>query len=85
MAFFKTAAGSRLLLPHKGGGDKRTPQHLPPGDRGLPFRIGLLPPAALGIEAAERQVDYALVFDRAAFDHRPVGLGNPAMLEQKPQ
>src|SRR6266849_9118719 len=62
---------------------KRTPQYLPPGDRGLPFRIGLLPPAALGIEAAERHVNYALVLDRAAFDHSPVGLGNPAMLEQK--
>src|ERR1700694_2244817 len=50
-----------------------TPQYLPVRDRGLPFRIRLLPPAALGIEAAERHVDGALVLGRAAFDHRPVG------------
>src|ERR1700716_3913505 len=58
-------------------------QHLPAGDCRLPFRIGLLPPAAFGVEAAERHVDHALVLDRAAFDHRPISLRNPAMLEQQ--
>jgi hypothetical protein len=51
----------------------------------LAFRIWLLPPAALGVEAAERHVDGAFVLGRAAFDHRPIGFGNLAMLEQKPQ
>src|ERR1700722_12641062 len=36
-------------------------QYLPVRDRALAFRIGLLPPAALGVEAAERHVDDALV------------------------
>src|SRR5258707_13985686 len=41
-------------------------QHLPVGDRRLSLRIRLLPPAALGVEAAERNVDDALIPGRAA-------------------
>src|SRR5258707_15546882 len=42
------------------------PKHPPVGNRRLPFRVGLLPPAALGIEAAERHVDGALILHLAA-------------------
>ena len=49
---------------------------------GWPVRIGLHPPAAGLVEAPERQVDAAFVRVRPAFDHRPVGLADPAALEQ---
>src|SRR5580692_12581932 len=57
--------------------------HLPVGNSLLPLRIGLLPPAALGVEPAERHVDDAFILGRAAFDDRPVGFGDLAMLEQQ--
>src|SRR5689334_14744974 len=57
--------------------------HLPVGDRLLPFRIRLLPPAALGIEPAERHVDGSFVFSGAALDHGPVGLADLAVLEEQ--
>src|SRR6266705_4489803 len=77
------AAGDRFQ--REPGEAIAAPQYFPVGDRGLAVGIGLLPPAALGIEAAERHVDHALVLDRAAFDHRPISLGNPAMFEQQAQ
>ena len=61
------------------------PQHFPVGHRRLAFRIRLLPPAALGIEAAERQVDGAFVLGRSALDHGPIGLFDLAVLEQQPE
>jgi hypothetical protein len=50
-----------------------TPQHLPVRNGFLTVGIGLLPPAALGVETAERHVDRAFVLGRPAFDHGPVG------------
>src|SRR6266404_2244776 len=47
---------SSPTLPRKGGGSNAA-QHFPVRDRRLPFRIGLLPPATLGVEAAERHID----------------------------
>src|SRR4051794_7659807 len=64
------------------GGQLRTPQHFPRGDRGLALRVVLHPPAAGGVLAAERQVDTALVVRRSALHQRPVGLADAARLEQ---
>ena len=75
------AAGHRLH--RKPGKAIAAAQHFPVGDGLLALRIGLLPPAALGVEAAERHVDGAFVLGGAALDHRPIGLGNLAMLEQQ--
>src|SRR4029453_19408435 len=63
-------AGDRLK--REPGNAVAASQHLPVCDSFLPFRIGLLPPAALGIEAAERQVDYAPGLPPARFDPRPI-------------
>src|SRR5690348_10642033 len=62
-----------------------TPEHPPFGDRGLPFRVRLLPPASFDVLAPERQLDHALVRGGPAFHHGPIGLGDLAMLEQKPE
>ena len=65
------AAGHRL---HREPGQAvAAPQDLPVGDGRLALGVGLLPPAAFGVEAAERHVDAALVLDGAPFDQRPVG------------
>src|SRR3954447_13709853 len=77
------AAGDRLHL--EPGESIAASQYLPIGYRGLSFRVGFLPPSAFRVEAAERHVDGALEFGWAAFDHRPVRLGNSAVLEQQPQ
>jgi len=42
----------------------------------------LHPPAARLVEAAERQRDFTLIGVGCAFDHRPVGLVDGAVLEQ---
>ncbi|MET3325892.1 hypothetical protein ABIF54_003145 [Bradyrhizobium japonicum] len=69
---------------HGEPGETVTPaHHLPVGDRLLAFGIGLLPPAALGIEPAERHIDGAFVLGGPAFDHGPVGLADLAVLEQQ--
>ena len=52
------------------------------GERAEPL---VLPPDALGIETAERQLDGALIRGRPTFHDRPIGFGDPAMLEQKPK
>src|SRR5439155_24469270 len=57
--------------------------YFPVGDGLLPVRIRLLPPAALDVEPADRHVDGAFLAGRPAFDDRPVGLSNLAVLEQQ--
>ena len=75
------AAGERLERePGEAAAPGRSPpHHLPVRHRRLALRIGLHPPAAGLVEAAERQVDAALVLGRAALDHRPVGLADAAV------
>jgi hypothetical protein len=58
------------------------PQHPPRRDGLLALRVSLHPPPAGGVEAAERQVDAALLGLRPAFHHRPIGLADAAGLEQ---
>src|SRR3954451_4909056 len=77
------AAGDRLQC--EPGESPAASQQLPVGYRRLSVRVGFLPPSAFRIEAAERHVDGALVLGRAALDHRPVRLGDSAVLEQQPQ
>src|ERR1700724_3062043 len=55
----------------------------PVGDGFLTVRVRLLPPAPFLVEAAERHVDGAFVLAGSTFDHRPIGLGNLAVLEQQ--
>src|ERR1700722_18640025 len=45
----------------------------PVGDGRLAIRVYLLPPAALGVEPAERHVNRAFIFRWATFDSRPIG------------
>src|SRR3569623_3780803 len=61
------------------------PHHVPARFGWQAVRIGLLPPAAFGIESPERYVDFAFIFHGAAFDNGPVGLADLAVLEQKPE
>ncbi len=61
------------------------PHHLPLRHRRLPVRIGLHPPAEVRIEPPQRHVDGAFLGVRAAFDHRPIGLADAAVLEQEAQ
>ena len=68
------------LMGAAGDGFERKPgepiaatPYFPVGDRLLSLRIGLLPPAALGIEAAEWHVDGALILGRSPLDDCPVG------------
>ena len=61
------------------------PHHLPFRHRRLAIGIGLHPPAAALVAAAERQINRAFVFGRAALDHRPVALADRAGLEQLAQ
>src|ERR1700741_4291061 len=56
-------------------------KHLPVRNRRLSVGVRLLPPAAFRIEAAERQLDGALIRAGSTFHDRPIGLGNSAMLE----
>src|ERR1700722_8419284 len=63
------------LMGAPGDGFEREPgeavaatPYFPVGDRLLPLRIRLLPPAALGVEATKRHVDGAFVLTWAAFD-----------------
>ena len=78
-----SAAGHRF---HREPGQAVGPaQHLPSGDGRLTVRIRFLPPAALFIQPAERQIDNALVLGGSAFNDSPIGFGNPAMFEQKPK
>src|SRR5208282_447922 len=81
------ASGLRLKLEPS---DRRGPPETatldaPEGQRLLPVRIDLHPPAALVVEPAERQVDRAFLALRRAGDDRPIGLADLALLEQKPQ
>jgi fused signal recognition particle receptor len=67
-------------------GETGRASHHPPGrHRRQPVGVRLHPPAALLIEPTERQVDGSRRIVRAAFDHRPVGLADLAVLEQKAQ
>ncbi len=50
--------------------------------RRLALRIVLHPPADIGVEAAERHVDFAFFGIRAAFDDGPVGLVDGAVAKQ---
>ncbi len=61
------------------------PLDAPKGQRLLAIGIDLHPPAYFVIEAAERQVDRSLLALGRARDDRPIGLGDLALLEQKPQ
>src|SRR3984957_11471194 len=51
----------------------------------LAFRVDLLPPADLVIQAAKRQIDCSLFALRRVGDNRPIGLCDLALLEQAPQ
>ena len=59
--------------------------HFPACLRALAEQIDLHPPAARGVEAAERQVDQPFLFRRPAQNHRPVKLVDFALFEQKHQ
>ena len=61
------------------------PHDAPGALRGQTQRIDLHPPAARGVEPAQRQVDKAGIAFRVAIHNRPIGLGNFAPLEQFPQ
>ena len=80
---------SRLRLKFEPGDRRAAPNtaalDAPEGQRLLPVRIDLHPPAALVVEPAERQIDRALLALRRAGDDRPIGLADLALLEQEPQ
>src|SRR5271166_1521838 len=81
------APGSRLELEP---GDRRVAPLAPAPDapqrqRRLALRVDLHPPAALLVEPAEPQVDRAALLRGQASNDRPIGLGDPALLEQEPQ
>src|SRR4051795_6298110 len=59
--------------------------HFPGGDGFLTLRVRLLPPAALGVEPAERHVDGAFILGRSALDHGPIGFSDLAVLEHHAQ
>src|SRR6185437_6955440 len=50
-----------------------TSHHLPVRHRLLPIGVDLLPPAALGVETAERHVDRAFGLGGAPLDDGPIG------------
>src|SRR5579863_4095326 len=80
---------ARLRLEFEPGDRRAAPlaaaPNAPVSERLLPVRIDLHPPAAPVVEAAERQIDRALFAVRTAGDDRPISLGDPPLLEQKPQ
>ncbi len=57
----------------------------PAGLRGQAQGVDLHPPSPAGIEAAERQVDEAFGLVGSALDDGPIGLVDPAVLEQAAQ
>ena len=75
------AAGERR--EREPGKPRRAAEHPPVGHGGLSFRVGLLPPAAFGVEPSERHVDDSGVLGRAALDDGPIGLADLAVLEQQ--
>jgi hypothetical protein len=58
------------------------PEYTPARARRSPKRIDTHPPAAIGIEAAERLVDFALVGGRIAFHDGPISFLDASLLEE---
>src|SRR3954451_5806515 len=59
-----------------------TSHYFPRRHGGLAGRVGFHPPASGSVLAAERQLNAAFVGIGTAFHHRPIGLADPAALEQ---
>ncbi len=76
--------GSRVSLATlaRPGRQRGAAHHLPRRHRRLAMRVRLHPPAARLVELAERNVDAAFLFAGRAFDHRPIGFADLALLEQ---
>src|SRR5208283_3996470 len=55
-------------------------KHSPARLRWLALGIDFHPPAARGVEPAQRKVDQSFVFSGAAFDNGPIGLVDAALL-----
>ena len=59
------------------------PHYAPAGLRGQAIRVHFHPPAAAGVQLAQRQVNQPLWRLWLAFHQGPIGLGNFTLLEQK--